>query len=699
MNYLVIVTSFAVFILNAFLSETIQAQISQRINLKVTNDNYQDKALLVTGPNFTDDKDYGYDAIKFFGTQGLSIFYFYKNEKYSISAFKDTTKMSLQVGVNVPSEQEIQFSLDTSPTLINDNLVYLRDTNTDSLYALSTTPISFTITPSDEYRFILVVQQYEKETHWENNAWTNGIPNDTTSIIFRDNYTLSANLSGKDITINNGVTIQIDSLKKLTVTGNIHNKGSGITGAGTLELSNELNTILFTDTTSISGVLSITDNTIVNTNNCVYLESGAILYHQNAENLSGDIILEREGNNHTLAYNYWSLPVKEKNQISNIGSLNKYVYDEPNTQWSPLNDTIIESGQGFICTGAGTISIAGTPYADSVLYPITAQGGFFDFGDGLMNHKGFNLIGNPFLAPLDYNSFINTNPQIVDGAIYLYRGNSDGTGSYSIINQFDNHPIPSFQGFFIKTQQDTSILFLHSHKTTNGNNSLYRINKIQLEQFTLTIKDGNFEDKITLGLSSSFSSEKDFGYDAVKLFGDQPLSIAFKKDGDYLGSLALPSNKENVEIPIIINASKNYEISLKSHSPNFELFLKDIDKNITYSLNSTPLKFINQEHKNLKLFIRQIGYLTEIKKYKHQNWAITPFCDRLVIQTNTPPNEVVHINIIDLTGKVLWEKTYLHQKGEEVLLMERNMLCRSKGMIIQIKGNHVNINKKYIITP
>ena len=101
--------------------------------------------------------------------------------------------------------------------------------------------------------------------------------------------------------------------------------------------------------------------------------------------------------------------------------------------------------------------------------------GEFDFGITYTTtaDSGWNLVGNPFAATIDWDdpSWVKTN---VDNTIYLWDASiNSGNGGYLTWNgttgSLGNGLIPPFQGFWVKANDPTPVLKVnHSAKMTGG---------------------------------------------------------------------------------------------------------------------------------------------------------------------------------------------------------------------------------------
>ncbi|WP_044206674.1 choice-of-anchor tandem repeat GloVer-containing protein [Flammeovirga sp. OC4] len=398
------------------------------------------------------------------------------------------------------------------------------------------------------------------------------------SLLIDFDFTLSSDITFGDIGIASGHEINIPTGRTLTLQGDITNSGDGITGEGTLEIDANVEVV---NAITVQGIVSITSGNQLTTNNNLTLEDGATLYHSSTGQISGNVNVKRTGETSNKIYNYWSVPVQEGAQASQVVDRDRYYYDEPSSTWQAFSGSV-SVGQGIIATGAGTFTITGTPYADAVNVPVTSQSANATF-------KGYNLIGNVFLAPLDYDLFIADNGNITNGTLYFYEGNSDGTGAYTVVNSSNKLDIPSFQGFFVHVAADGNITFEHDQKQTEKSGSVYRKNQnTPFEKFTFEAISDLYSDKVVFLTGADFTDEDDYTFDAFKLNGSQALSLKFNRDETDYHTLAL-EKVDQYMLPITLAFDKtktvNLELQEKQLLEDYEIYLFDKTNENKFNLN------------------------------------------------------------------------------------------------------------------
>ena len=376
----------------------------------------------------------------------------------------------------------------------------------------------------------------------------------------------------KDLTINNpgGVTIQ----SSLKISGIVEVLTGNLTSSGNLTLESTA-----TSTALISG--SGTGQIIGNVTMQRYLPSG-------------------------FGYKYFSSPfqaatVNEFDEVDLLAAFPRfYKYDENRTSagWVsytnpaglllPMHGYAVNFGPGVAPV---TVKVSGD--VNSGMQSVT-----------LYNHnhpytKGFNLVGNPYPSPIDWNAVGWTKTNIDDALYYFKAGGADQySGTYSTyINGISNdgllfkNIIPSMQGFFVHvaTSFPSGVLatdntvritdMTHSFIKSDGQNQLPLI-RIR----TWFADDTASYDPLVIYFDEKATAGFDTRHDALKLMNTDPLTpnlYAVLPDGNNLSINALPWPDDHLlTIPLGINLLQNgtivFRISdMENFMPESQVYLHD----------------------------------------------------------------------------------------------------------------------------
>ncbi|MBO2010991.1 Ig-like domain-containing protein [Hymenobacter negativus] len=216
-------------------------------------------------------------------------------------------------------------------------------------------------------------------------------------------------------------------------------------------------------------------------------------------------------------------------------------------------------------------------------------------------NAGWHLLGNPYPAPLDWNSARTGLPTGVIDAVYVFKSSSQYTGTYQFYqNGFGTLPgglIGSMQGFFVRVSQPVAAFnFLNAWRSTIYQNPTFNRSTadtrpaVQLElvdaQGTRDAAFVYFEQGATAGL--------DDHYDAAKLPNTTGLNLASVAAGNSLAVNGLPLiGTAPVTVPLFIGlpATGTYTLhaaQLQNFATGAQPWLRDLQLNTLTDLSLTP---------------------------------------------------------------------------------------------------------------
>ena len=223
-----------------------------------------------------------------------------------------------------------------------------------------------------------IITYKAQSTTWNGSSWSNGRPNTSTDAIISADYSQSANLTVKNLTINSGTNFTLKSNFQVIVYGSVVNNGTLI------------------------------------------VESNASFVHRdNASTYSGSgtALVKREANLKRNDYNYWSSPVANQNIYNfSIGTPTKYFfkYNENDDRFYANEITAsstFELGIGYAIRGKDSYELA-TPTTETFLFSGIPNNGTYSYvlKRSAGNDKGYNLVGNPYPSNLNLQSFAKSAP-------------------------------------------------------------------------------------------------------------------------------------------------------------------------------------------------------------------------------------------------------------------------------------------------
>lgn len=293
--------------------------------------------------------------------------------------------------------------------------------------------------------------------------------------------------------------------------------------------------------------------------------------------------------------NGWTNPTVLNTNIPVGKGVSVFVRGSRNTQdpflnWStPDNVTIDYTGdlnQGTIDISSQLTYTVNTPTAD-----------------------GFNLIGNPYMSPIDWtsNNITKTN---IGNYLYVINPSTGSYATYDVATETSvnggSNLIASGQGLFIRTTAASpSIIFRETAKTSSAAPAFFRgesnttqtnsgFSKLKLK----AIRNNENTDELVIVLGDTAHKNSKDASDAVKFFNDNNLNI-YSRSSE-LTNLAInyfPTPTANDTIPVSffsfvdgIKALGTYTIevaSLENFPRNVSVFLVDAYANQTVNLKET----------------------------------------------------------------------------------------------------------------
>lgn len=206
---------------------------------------------------------------------------------------------------------------------------------------------------------------------------------------------------------------------------------------------------------------------------------------------------------------------------------------------------------------------------------------------GSGTNDGFNLVGNPYASPINFDTtgWTKTN---IENKYWCYNPNTTLWGSYNAttdesINSMTKY-ISSGQAFFVRaTSASPVITFTESIKTTSGGNNYYRSaqssgGKFPVLRITLTNDSADTDETlIILDPQSTYKSED--GSDMLKFYNDALNVYTFSSDKSVMGMNAIPNTNSIDTLSLPVWSYDTSSIAKTHHILNFSRY-ESIDTSI-----------------------------------------------------------------------------------------------------------------------
>lgn len=491
--------------------------------------------------------------------------------------------------------------------VVSTTLTVVSVTDASSCVSSSNTGyVDILVNPSEGSWTGAIDQDWNNPGNWV----CNHIPTLETNVLIANDKShypiLSSGASGKayHITIESDASVTVTG-NTLQIAGDISNTGTFTATEGTIEmkgsLAQSISANVFSTNTlmnlminnaagvTLGGALNITGVvspvmgnfnanghlTLLSTESQTALIDGA-----GAGNVLGNVNIQRYLTN-SFGYKYFSSPFQGATVAELADEVNLtesfptfYKYDENHSR-----DSVVVTGQNTVIY---TVYYSGwTKYIETTnaLDPMAGYAANMGTGtdavtvtmSGLVNNgtlgttlfnrnrkytKGFNLVGNPYPSPIDWNAIGWTKTNI-DNAIYFFNaGNTDRyTGVYSsYVNGVStgnaNNVIAAMQGFFVHVTNGTFPV-----QGTLGVSNAVRINNL-----TPVFKSAMIDNRPLLRLTANFEIKKAIEDVAVVYF-DHTAGSHFEKEKD-----ALKLDNTDELVPNIYTLTEGNKLSINGLS-------------------------------------------------------------------------------------------------------------------------------------
>lgn len=262
-----------------------------------------------------------------------------------------------------------------------------------------------------------------------------------------------------------------------------------------------------------------------------------------------------------------------------------YYWMESDSSWhfiAPVN-VPMPAGQGFYTwasnTLTGDITVAYEGLLNNgdltVTMPYTSA--------ATHGGQGWNLIGNPFPSPVQFDnrwSFNNVAP-----TIYMYDGVQYKTWNTNTGGTLDTNVVAVGNGFWMKATAAGSVTIPQTARQRHFTS--FMKDEDICSQLQFSISGNGLEDKIILDFRDEATSTYDEAFDAYKLMGDvMAPQLYFMSGGEKLTVNSLPFD-EKLVIPVHLQVGETGQYVFRlDEQRNVEhpVYLKDLFNGLVYQL-------------------------------------------------------------------------------------------------------------------
>ena len=572
------------------------------------------------------------------------------------------------------------------------------------------------------------------DSNWNNPSnWScNSLPTLTTNVTVAGNLanypiiSSGSNAFAKDLNIEAGASVIVDN-NWIRISGNLVNQGLMDAGTGGVSFEGTTAQIIsagafeeeiqnlnisnpggVTNQTSISILNSLkVEEGVFQTGNLLLLVSNefgtAYIDGSGAGEISGTVDIQRYLSN-AYGYKYFSTPFSNSlvgdiipffdliDPISGFPHLYEYLEDRKDavgndlTGWQKYLDPAapIEPGKGYAVNTSGkvkalTLEISGNVNNGPVEVNLQNNNGTYS--------NGFNLVGNPYPSPVDWNSVALTG---IDNAIYFFTAGVDNryTGTYtSYVNGVSTDGrsssiIPLMQGFFVRVSDPEdgrypstgSLKFTNSSRAGNQEKQdSYRANDdIKTPQIKLTVafKGEKDSDATVIYFNNGSTQEFEKDLDAQKILNtavDVPSFYNLTNKNERLAINAISSlSSGSMEIPLGISAERSGEMILTlfenlNFLPSLHIYLRDNKKKVLVDLNENPVYSFSapkgENNSRFMLLLSTEKLSPGEMALATQDFSVYSTHEEILVKLNLLNNAKGKVILSNMSGQVLQSKT------------------------------------------
>ena len=252
-------------------------------------------------------------------------------------------------------------------------------------------------------------------------------------------------------------------------------------------------------------------------------------------------------------------------------------------------------GQGYtLNTTAGqTLSVTGA--LNNGTLPLALASNRTTQPDG-----GWQLVGNPYAAPLDYSRVAAADRAGLDAAIYIYSSTGQYTGQYrTYVSGIGNPVVPSGQAFFARVaagQASGTLTLRNNHRLTVPNNTSFLRTAAEarpLVQLTLKGTASPLSDEAFVYFANGATDGFDTQYDALKLPNTNGLNLSTSATGQQFsidGRGELSSVQRVIPLAVGVPTPGTYSFTTAQllNLDATPVYLRDVQLGTLTDLHTTP---------------------------------------------------------------------------------------------------------------
>ena len=381
-------------------------------------------------------------------------------------------------------------------------------------------------------------------------------------------------------------------------------------------------------------------------------------------------------------WHYVSSPVTDA-QSSVFMNIYLKQFNEADSVWYYIlaTDSVLHPMKGYASWAASSISGDALVTYGGELNCGAISTTLTNHGSAAHNSKGFNFVGNPYPSAINWQmgntAWTRTN---IDPTIYLYNPLEGQYGNYNRITKLGNNGVDSIiapkQGFFVHvTNSGTGTLEVNNNARFHNDKAFMKGTTVIYDNLLhLKVLGTNYNDETQVFFEESTTSDFDYQFDAMKLFGkvEAPQLFSGLLDETIYSVNGLPEVSEDLQIPLgfICGEDELYTIEVSYGNElggDVEIYLEDkqasqfqdMKQNNEYSFSSSLLDEVDR-------FIIHFSNPLSIDEQEFDNLFKLNVNGNL-LTLDYSGSENAYARITDLTGRCLSEKELITGNNQFIL--------------------------------
>jgi hypothetical protein len=552
----------------------------------------------------------------------------------------------------------------------------------------------------------------------------------------------------KNITMQSGASLTVSG-STLQIAGSISNSGTFTTNNGTVELNgstaqvipaaafagntiknltiNNAASVTLSGTLLLSGILKATTGQFTTGGYLTLLSTAAqtaLIDGSGAGSITGNVTMQRylaSG----FGYKYFSSPFQAAtvNEFSNdldlaatFPTFYTYTEDRNYSGWTtyttttgPLTPMLGYAANFGTATAPKTVDMTGVVNNNMVTSPT------------LYNHNqpytlGFNLAGNPYPSPVDWDAASGWTRTNIDNALYYFNAGttSQYTGSYSsYINGISsdgiaNNIIPAMQGFFVHVSDGTypvaaTFSINNNARINNFTTAFHRKAMPPFLRLNASFADDSLpKDAVVIYFDDTATPAFNQAMDALKMMNTDPQLpnlYMLSKDAVKLSIRSLPYLHDSTSIQLGLASKKTGWITftvqdMEQMPYGLHIYLRDAKTGILQDLQHNPHYRVQLEAGEYEQRFSLVFSEKEQLKQQTQNETINVYSagGKVSVYQDLAPGEKGCITVSNIAGQVILQQEingngyhYLHpvfSSGVYIVSCHSQKGLRSKKIFI-----------------